>query len=169
LKTAPTFHGIPLSGEVYPYDPAAVVPQITSEEFAALLRPLIGHQDVKRFGWRQYVPYFNDGEPCEFGAHSVWVQTVADVDAEDPDDFDSDALEVGNYHPTMGTKWWDDVTNRWVTKPMGLYPEVNALAEALKKAVESGAADNVLRAAFGDHAVITVTAEGIDVEWYDHD
>jgi hypothetical protein len=168
LKPALTFHGIPLSGEVYPYDPAAVVPQISSEEFAALLRPLVGHQDVKRFGWLQSVPYFNDGEPCEFGAYGVWVQTVADVDPEDPEDFDRDAFEVGDYHPTMGTKWWDDVTNRWVTKPLGLYPEVNALAEALKKVIESGAADNVLRAAFGDHAIVTVTAGGIEVEWYDH-
>jgi hypothetical protein len=168
LKTALTFHGIPLSGEVYPYDPAAIVPQVTDEEFAALLRPLIGHQDVKRFGWRQSVPYFNDGEPCEFGAYGVWVQTVADVDPEDPDDFDSESLDVGDYHPTMGTKRWDDETSRWATKD-SLYPEVNALAGALRKAVESGAADNVLRAAFGDHAVITVTTEGIDVAWYDHD
>jgi hypothetical protein len=168
MKPAPTFHGIPLSGEVYPYDPAAIVPQITSEEFAALLRPLIGHQDVKRFGWRQYVPYFNDGEPCEFGAHSVWVQTVADVDPDDFGDFDSDLFEVGDYHPTMGTKSWDGVAGRWGVKD-SLFPEVNALAEALKKAIESGAADNVLRAAFGDHAIITVTADGIDVEWYDHE
>jgi hypothetical protein len=168
LKPALTFHGIPLSGEVYPYNKRDRVPVLTDEEFADLLRPLVGHQDVKAFGWRQYVPYFNDGEPCEFSAYDVWVQTVADADPEDPDDFDGDGFEVGDYHPTMGTQRWDDRTGRFVTRH-GLYPEVNALAEALSKAIRSGSADHVLRAAFGDHAIITVTAGGIDVAWYDHD
>lgn len=94
--------------------------------------------------------------------------TVADVDPDDFEDFDPERFEVGDYHPTMGTKKWDDRTHRYATKH-GLYPEVNEHATTLSKAVSSGAADNVLRAAFGDHAIITVTAEGIEVEWYDHD
>jgi len=168
LKPALTFHGIPLSGEVYPYSRREPVPVLTDEEFADLLRPLVGHQDVKRFGWTQYVPYFNDGEPCEFSAYGLWVQTVADADPDDFEDFDRDSFEVGDYHPTMGTKRWDDRAHTYVTRH-GLYPEVNALALALSKAIRSGSADHVLRSAFGDHAIITVTAEGIDVAWYDHD
>lgn len=40
---------------------------------------------------------------------------------------------------------------------------------ALDKAIESGAFDDVLIEAFGDHAEVTVKKDGISVEFYSHD
>lgn len=28
------------------------------------------YPDIKNIGWTQYTPYFNDGEPCEFGVNT---------------------------------------------------------------------------------------------------
>lgn len=28
------------------------------------------HPDLKSFSWTQYTPYFNDGDTCEFSAHT---------------------------------------------------------------------------------------------------
>lgn len=39
----------------------------------------------------------------------------------------------------------------------------------LNRALESGAFDNVLLEHFGDHAMITVRKDGIEVKFYDHD
>lgn len=31
----------------------------------------IKYPELNSFSWTQYTPYFNDGEPCEFGVHEV--------------------------------------------------------------------------------------------------
>ena len=38
---------------------------------------------VQNLFWRQYTPYFNDGESCEFGVHDVHITLTSDVDDED--------------------------------------------------------------------------------------
>ena len=41
---------------------------------------------VQNLFWRQYTPYFNDGESCEFSVHDVHITLTSDVDDEDEDD-----------------------------------------------------------------------------------
>ena len=40
------------------------------------------HPEVKAIAWVQYTPYFNDGEPCEFGVRDAY---AADSDEHDLD------------------------------------------------------------------------------------
>ena len=38
---------------------------------------------VHNLFWKQYTPYFNDGESCEFGVHDVFITLTSDIDDED--------------------------------------------------------------------------------------
>jgi hypothetical protein len=155
------FLGIPVEGEI---TPGHRIPQRPLAELQPLLRALLDDEAVVEFGWRQYTPYFNDGEPCLFGIDSLWVRTTADRPDADPDD-----LHVGRYanpHPTLGWRGWE-AGREWpytgVDEPR--YERVRALADALTE----GGFNDVLLDAFGDHATVTVRRDGIVVKFYEHD
>ncbi len=132
--------GLPIDGDITAG--RRHVEQRPVEELAPLVQALLD-MDVVKFGWHQYTPYFNDGEPCEFGAGELWVQLP-----EDPEDFDDwqlDLYRLNENHP------------------------VHDVAYALSRAVNGGEFDVALLELFGDHANITVTREGITVDEYSHD
>lgn len=55
------------------------------EVFAATSKDIFEkHGDVVHsFGWTQYTPYFNDGEPCEFGTGELFIVSKADHEKDD--------------------------------------------------------------------------------------
>lgn len=62
--TDKTFFGIPIEGDIrFAESP---VKQRPLEDLQPLLQALLDDPTIKWFGWRQYTPYFNDGEPCVF-------------------------------------------------------------------------------------------------------
>ena len=153
-KTPKNFLGLPIEGDVYrrSHD---VVTQRPAEELAPLIEAVLADPQVEAVRWRQYTPYFNDGEPCVFGASgaSVWM-TGTDEDSED-----------GDYE--------DGFLDSWTWKYSSAPEKAPACAEpleALEDALESGAFDHALLELFGDHAVVTVRAgKAIEVETYYHD
>jgi hypothetical protein len=156
-----SFLGIPIDGDIVRAE--RKVQQRPLEEFSPLLQAVLDDPQVTEFGWRQCTPYFNDGEPCVFGAHGAWVRTAGDEDA------DRDDLDVG-VHVTLGPRLWNPGAGRYVDVERA--PEKAALygrCKELASAVEGGAFDDVLLEAFGDHADITVRRDGITVEFYEHD
>lgn len=59
------------------------------EEMQAVARPVIKEAateifdvcpEIHSFHWHQYTPYFNDGEPCTFSVHDVFMVLERDVD-----------------------------------------------------------------------------------------
>ena len=36
--------------------------------------------ELENFGWTQYIPYFNDGDPCEFGLYEILYNDEIDSD-----------------------------------------------------------------------------------------
>lgn len=152
--TLRSFLGIPVEGDIVRNKPEKE--QRPLAELSPLLQAVLDDPHVTEFGWRQYTPYFNDGEPCVFGVNGLWVRT----DADDPDD-DPDELECSSFsrHPTLGK----DVTRE---------PWQEGLARnaaALDTALDDGEFDEVLLEAFGDHAEITVRRTGITIDSYEHD
>jgi hypothetical protein len=136
--------------------------QITKEQFADLVKALLDDDNVIEFGWRQYTPYFNDGEPCVFSANGLWIRTTADRDVEVED---GDTLSMWS-HPTLSDSRWEG--NKRVTHEVQ-FPATAAAATALDSAIDGGVADAVLLDLFGDHADVKVTRDGITVEYYEHD
>lgn len=166
------FLGIPVRGDITRGSEREK--QRPLEEFQPILQAVLDDPTIVEFGWRQYTPYFNDGEPCNFGAHGVWVRTDADEDVDDEYE-----LELDGKHRSLGDEPYVKVpkdgvgaSNGWEWKK-GPYEGPDKArydrCQALRKAVEGGEFYDVLLGAFGDHANITVRRDGIEVEFYNHD
>lgn len=160
-----TFAGLPIDGEIT----AAVkrANQLPAEQLAPLMQALLDDEAIVSFGWAQYTPYFNDGEPCVFSANSVWVRTTWDGEVSDGDRY---KFEITDTHPTLGTRRWDDAHHKFVDAPGEHYDEARyERCRAVGAAIDGGHFDDALIDLFGDHANIAVTREGITVEFYEHD
>lgn len=162
MKTR-NFLGIPVEGDYT--QGSARIDQKSIEEFQPILQAVLDDPSVIEFGWRQYTPYFNDGEPCTFSVYGLWVRTTDDEDG------DEDDLEMWG-HRSLGkvSGHRDESTGDWVKDPYEGPDEARFLrCKALEAAVEGGHFETVLLDAFGDHAAITVRRDGIQVDFYDHD
>lgn len=162
------FLGIPVHGDIT--KGADRVEQKPIEELQPILQAVLDDPTIVEFGWRQYTPYFNDGEPCAFGVHGTWVRTTADTDVEDEYE-----LEMWS-HRSLGkvtTQWAENVVNGRREKTGETYEGPDRArydrCKALERAVEGGHFENVLLEAFGDHARVTVRRDGIEIEFYEHD
>jgi len=101
---------------------------------------------LKSFSWRQYTPYFNDGDPCIFGA-SVDGDAIVINDIEGYDVYD---YKNGKRVPV---KEHEDI--------FPLYEEISEFLSEFKQ--------EVLQRIFGDHISVTVTKDGVEIEEYEHD
>lgn len=233
-----SFLGIPVVGDV-DMGGDDRTPQRPLEDLEPTLRALLNDPEFYAFGWTQYTPYFNDGEPCTFRVNSPWFLTRTDVvnllkdagrptekatpkdqarevllragldpdsllqpteappaetetEAEAgaevdvaelpdfdalPDDWDEEDYQVDyGSHPSLGRRNW-----AWTRRPgtneaekefnnyEGTQETRYDMAMALNTALDSGAFNDVLLTAFGDHAQVIVRASGISVDSYEHD
>lgn len=163
-----TFFGIPVSGDIQRATPR--VPQRPVEELGPILQAVLDDPLIESFGWQQYTPYFNDGDPCEFGVHSPWFRTTEDD--EDADTYDL-AVDYGA-HPTLGDTedtYEGNYPNRVLVSSIyqGAHEATYRACRELSAAIGGGAFEDALLVAFGDHAEVTVTRSGIQVDFYEHD
>lgn len=161
--TTRNFLGIPVQGDITPG--AARVEQKPLEALRPTLQAVLDDPTIIEFGWRQYTPYFNDGDPCEFSAHGLWVRTTADKDA------DEDELEMWG-HRSLGKRPYT-FNHETKSRDHGAYEGPDEArynrCKALEAAIEGGHFERVLLEAFGDHAEVTVRRDGIEVSFYQHD
>jgi hypothetical protein len=95
--------------------------------------------------WRQYTPYFNDGDPCYFRVGEMSLHLHADEDEEYDPDYGYDSYQLSHSED----------------------PEMKKLGEAFDILVDIP--EEVLEYVFGDHVTVTATAEGFEVSEYNHD
>lgn len=163
------FLGIPVEGDITTSYRSNVT-QRPVEEFGPILQRVLDEVPDVEVKWNQYTPYFNDGDPCEFsvGDASFKIPGVTDdssddwgregyMDASDP------VIKGGPEEKYEHGKGYFKTGREFPA-----HPGAEAIAE-LSKAIGGGAFENVLLDAFGDHAVIAVTKDKIDVEYYEHD
>lgn len=158
-----TLLGIPIEGDIQPS--TQWVDQRPLEEFQPLIRRLLEDERILDFGWTQYTPFFNDGEPCEFSARAPWVRTTEEEHL-DPDEVDL-TCDESSLHPTLGGRDWDTESRKLVTV-RGQHPDLSAAVQELRAALEGGSFDRVLMEKFGDHCQVTVRKDRISVDSYDH-
>jgi hypothetical protein len=92
------------------------------------------------FGWTQYTPYFNDGDPCEFGVNTSY--PFARFDGEDDERGIDEELGYGGHE----------------------------LLESKLSAFLDGFDEDFFHETFGDHAKVVVYADGrTEVKEYEHD
>ena len=117
--------------------------------------------EVKAVRWRQYTPYFNDGDACEFSIHEVYYRFTPwtpDADNEDEDD-----------NSDYGDGFVDAWSIGYREKTKELHARIkDHLAEFGR--IITGDLSEVVEVAFGDHKMITIgTDQSIVIEDYDHD
>lgn len=164
-----SFLGVPVHGDIQHGQKRANQRPIT--ELQPLFQAVLDDPLIASFGWTQYTPYFNDGDPCTFRVGEAWFRTVSDTTLDDDEE-----LGVNGYskHPVLGEierEYAGTYPNRQVTSETytGEHESTFRACLALSSALESDAFDDVLLEAFGDHARVVVSREGIDVEFYEHD
>jgi hypothetical protein len=109
------------------------------EEFTAFFRDNPKNTAVR---WRQYTPYFNDGDPCTFGVGEFTYKIDGKLD------------DGGDYEDGFYSTWGSEIKGH------------KRVAEAFEKAVRD---TDVFESIFGDYVRVTATPEGFEVEEYSHD
>lgn len=153
---------------------------------------------IEKFWWVQYTPHFNDGEPCEFGVHDLYLLLEGDEDSCDYEgtylnfewqvDYYSRQVEEHKLYKQDPQQWAAKHGNQWHKKPYGSLEEheeclakakkllaENPEAPAIKKKLEDitvklhGIDESLLQFMFGDGVKVTITRGGLDVDDFDHD
>ncbi len=107
------------------------------------------YPQVQAVAWTQYVPQFNDGDPCYFRFRTFFLSVKTGVD-------------FSRIYRLQDEGEEDDAH--------GLTDEYSLTDKALKQAlssIENSADRKVFEAAFGDNAVVIATREGFHVSEYD--
>lgn len=98
------------------------------------------HPKLESFSWRQYTPYFNDGDECVFRRCEEY-----------------DIVYDGEEHEDCF--WWKDEKP---TEPLDcITKEVNDLLACID--------EPVFKEMFGDHVSVKVSRNGVEVDEYCHD
>lgn len=130
---------------------------------------------VTNVAWVQYVPYFNDGDPCTWSVIGPGIN-VRTFDWDDaPDDWDGVGEEVDTWDLKYSLITNADSDDEYYVNKRARYPGFDrhsaaALLEALKP-IEAwlNGSEGYLNGWFG-HAVVVVSRDGtLSVEEYDHD
>lgn len=172
-KTQRTLFGIPVHGD---FHGESKVKQLPIDDLFPLVKALLDDKTITAFGWQQYIPGFNDGDPCVFQTCGLYAKVVVPEDEEEEDEdyghegWDRDGgsnyerhIGAVGYHwehlqddGTWATGAWSRLGSRRVrdgyTGPdEARYDQI----EALLKAVESGQFDHALEEKFGYNVEIT--------------
>jgi len=159
-----------------------------SELVAELLKPLFD-LGVVQATWTQYTPYFNDGEPCEFGMGEFNFSFSEEELDGYPDDEDgwfygSDLTTAfADFQAPQSYSWRtytvDDINKmkaeheerRANLLSLGIRPDsVKAIADAAETAYDLMTKnEELMEMIFGNHVRVTATIDGIRTDEYDHD
>lgn len=131
--------------------------QWSSEKFEELLNAVFAFEEVESIRWHQYTPYFNDGEACIFGVHECSIKFTDNDESGDYGDGYVDKHEMADHpngyrQPAVARSGFESI-----------YPVFVELSDSLEHF------EDFFEESFGDHAVVTATRTGFNVEFYEHD
>jgi len=121
------------------------------------------HPKLESFGWSQYTPYFNDGETCTFSANIDYIY----INGQPADEADwINETKITNYGTWNREK--RQYEGRTEVANLDYDPELAKITDEVKDFLSNFDEDFFL-SQFGDHAEITITAEGVSVDECEHD
>lgn len=126
---------------------------------------------IRAVVWQQYTPYFNDGEPCEFGRHDLWAMTKEGYKKwkEDSGYAEEYCAYTVDWEHRKSTNYKKDeykyIPNEGET---GITDEE---CTQVAKHIEliSKLPNEIFLDMFGDHVEIVASRTGFSVEDYEHD
>jgi hypothetical protein len=142
----------------------AVVRQSFQEKMQAIFKESFkeffeANPEVTAIIWRQYTPYFNDGDACVFNSYASYAAYTNAPDYHE--------VRYGEYAGEHEDVWvWDsdygDVNGKLM--PSNVAQNAKAFNKILDKI-----SDDVYLQLFGDHCIVYATRDGFDVTEYEHD
>lgn len=118
---------------------------------------------IKGMVWEQYTPYFMDGDTCEFSVNDIAFVTTDD----------HAVLRQFSYgEPRGGDDETGDLEFEFYSSWSGRDISDIVLRDAtisFNDFLQSSEMEDVLQDLFGDHVQVIATANGFEVEEYDHD
>ena len=126
---------------------------------------------VQAIIWAQFTPYFNDGETCEFGVRDpVFTNSPKGEDVSGWGEYEGEddgiwACEDVGYVLTSGRDWHANDAEI-IMKSGGV--DANS-CKAFSEMLTSSEMSDVFLSMFGDHAKVTATRGGFDVDDFEHD
>jgi len=151
-----------ITGDRPQFDSSQRAAPATASEFLAATDAILALPRVEALRWRQATPYFNDGDPCEFTVHEPCVKLSGLNTDEDGD-------EYGDYEDGFVSGW--ELGYYAEKKSFGFEELPRELIDELKKALGSWGklyAEEVCKRNFGDHATVTATTAGFEIEYFEH-
>ena len=137
---------------------------MASEAFDSFCKQIFEkHPKVESFGWSQYTPYFNDGDTCTFSANTDYIS----INGEYVDD----SKWINEKTVTDWGTWNRDLRiyeGRVEVPNLDYDPELSKGADEITEFLRNFDNDFYITR-FGDHAEITVSKDGVDVDEYEHD
>lgn len=130
--------------------------------------------DLAVINWRQYTPYFNDGDLCIFGLHGMEIAWFKDnVLPEERAALNLQSIDEDAEAFIVANDLWDSDQKFPTLEEHPTYglPEKCRLSFNAALGI-FGFLDNNLEVAqdlFGDHVEVFATRTGIEVEEYSHD
>lgn len=140
------------------------------------------HPVIQNFGWNQYTPYFNDGEPCEFGVGEVSINLITEDNDAPPEN-----VQIAQHLEDVPSTWFEEYEHPFfygygdankTNKEIGWgadkrlnpnYDPVYAEAQEAVLAFRNIFDEDDLEDLFGDHCVVFVTRNGVQTDDHDHD
>lgn len=124
--------------------------------------------------WQQMIPYWNDGETCEFSVHTPAFTNATGEDLTDVEfygEYEGDNPNVwatSNINTTLtsGRDYYEEDRKKILAGPAIDVTSCGLFSSMIQRSEFKPIMENM----FGAHARITITRDGIDVEEYeDHD
>lgn len=171
-KETKTLFGIPIQGDFHA-NPG--VQQKPIEDLFPLVKAVLDDKSIIEFGWQQYIPGFNDGEPCLFSTSGTYAKIDVGEEQElEDEDYGHEGWDRdggSNYDKFVGevdSHWeylqddgtWSQAWSRLGSKRVadgykGPDQERHDRIEALLVAIESGEFDHALEGKFGYNVEIS--------------
>jgi hypothetical protein len=130
---------------------------------------------VKKFGWIQYTPYFNDGDTCEFSVQndydSIKINGVSYYDRDEQEELELGPCTKCDAELEEGDKFCSQC-GTIVPTPVNEALTEKEITDAAKHAAEmlGNFDEDIMRDLYGDHVQVTIHRDGsADVDQYDHE
>jgi hypothetical protein len=128
------------------------------------------YPDLESFGWRQYTPYFNDGDICEFSVNNDHYSILLNGQNDDSEDEGWDCSKCGRNYDSDTLFCPKDATAKPTEEKPKLSDAEATVASKLISAMLQNFDDAMMLDLYGDHVTVTIHRDGSATkEEYEHD
>ena len=129
------------------------------------------YPEVHAMRWNQYTPYFNDGDTCQFSVGVPCFYSKEDLEGGDYDGYEDNSWQKPSEYEYKRPDIYGNSIEKYEVLEKELGPRLNEIQEGIRhfSKLFNSINDDTMLSLFGDHVQVTVTANGITIDEYDHE